>query len=57
MRKKARNDNPLKNPIRVRLLRASIYGCSVMLQAMKDRELDELMKEIEAIKEHIGMKT
>lgn len=55
LRKKMRNDNPIKNPIRVRLARASIYGCSVLLSGLKDTELDDLMKEIEKIKEHIGM--
>jgi len=55
LRKKARNDNPIKNPIRVKLMRASIYGCSVLLQALKDVEIDVLMGEIEKIKDHIGM--
>lgn len=57
LRKKARCKNPIKNPIRVKLLRASIYGCSVLLQGMKEAELDKLMDEIEAIKKHIGMTT
>jgi len=52
----ARQPHTIKSPIRVHLLRASIYGCSVMLQALHDEELDELAAEIEEIKKHVGMK-
>ena len=55
LRRKARCKNPIKNPIRVKLLRASIYGCSVLLAGMKDSELDKIMEEIEAIKKHVKM--
>jgi hypothetical protein len=54
LRHKAKNDNPGKSTMRVQLLRASIYGCSVLLSGMKDVELDRLMEEIEEIK--LGMK-
>lgn len=42
---------------RVSFLRAAVYATSIQLQALKDTELDKLMKEIEAIKDHIGLKT
>ena len=56
LRKKARCKNPIKNPIRVKLLRASIYGCSIILQALKDKEIEDLTEEIEKIKNHLGVK-
>ncbi len=43
----ARCKNPIKNPIRVKLLRASIYGCSVLLSGLKDEELELRVVELE----------
>ena len=56
LRKKARCKNPIKNPVRVKLLRASIYGCSTILHALRDKEIEDLAAEIQTIKEHLGMK-
>jgi hypothetical protein len=56
LRKKGYDDNPGRNTTRISYLRASIYGCSVMLQALKDKEIDDLAVEVEKIKEHLGMK-
>jgi hypothetical protein len=47
LRQKARCKNPIKNPIRVKLLRASIYGCSVLLSGLKDEELELRIVELE----------
>ena len=47
LREKARCKNPIKNPIRVKLLRASIYGCSVLLSGLKDEELEIRIVELE----------
>ena len=47
LREKARQKNPIKNPIRVKLLRASIYGCSVLLSGLKDEELELRIIELE----------
>ena len=47
LREKARCKNPIKNPIRVKLLRASIYGCSVLLSGLKDEELELRIVELE----------
>lgn len=47
LRKMARNKNPIKNPVRVKLLRASIYGCSVLLSGLKDEELEIRILELE----------
>ena len=47
LRTKARCKNPIKNPIRVKLLRASIYGCSVLLSGLKDEELELRVIELE----------
>ena len=47
LRKMARNKNPIKNPIRVKLLRASIYGCSVLLSGLKDEDLELRVLELE----------
>ena len=47
LRKKARSKNPIKNPIRVKLLRASIYACSVLLSGLKDEELELRITELE----------
>ena len=47
LREKARCKNPIKNPIRVKLLRASIYGCSVLLSGLKDEELEFRIIELE----------
>ena len=47
LRKKARNKNPIKNPIRLKLLRASIYGCSVLLSGLKDEEVELRVIELE----------
>ena len=47
LRKMARNKNPIKNPIRVKLLRASIYGCSVLLSGLKDEELELRIENLE----------
>ena len=47
LRKMARSKNPIKNPIRVKLLRASIYGCSVLLSGLKDEELEIRIVELE----------
>ncbi len=51
LRRKARCKNPIKNPIRVKLLRASIYGCSVLLQALKDAELEEIAERLKRVEE------
>ena len=45
------------DPRRARFFRGAVYATSVQLQALKDKEIDMLMREIEAIKEHIGIKT
>lgn len=42
---------------RCQFFRAAIYATSIQLQALKDREIDELAREIEKIKDHLGMKT
>lgn len=55
LRQKGKQRASLKSSIKVSLLRASIYGCSVLLQGMKDTEIDTLTKEVEKIKEHLGM--
>ena len=47
LREKARCKNPIKNPIRVKLLRTSIYGCSVLLSGLKDEELELRVLELE----------
>jgi len=47
LRQKARCKNPIKNPIRVKLLRASIYACSVLLSGLKDEELEIRVKQLE----------
>ena len=47
LRKMARSKNPIKNPVRVKLLRASIYGCSVLLSGLKDEELELRILELE----------
>ncbi len=39
---------------RAHFFRAAIYTCSVQLQALKDREIDELRREIELIKERLN---
>jgi len=40
---------------RAKFFRAAVYATSVQLQALKDVEIDQLMREIEAIKEKLGM--
>jgi hypothetical protein len=40
---------------RVPFFRAAIYASSVQLQALHDKEIDQLMMEIESIKKHVGM--
>jgi len=40
---------------RVAFFRAAIYATSVQLQALKDKEIDTLMLEIEKIKQKLGM--
>lgn len=57
LRKWARQTHTIKNSVRVYCLRSSIHGCSVMLSALKDKELDELAREVEEIKNHVGLKT
>ena len=47
LRYMARCKNPIKNPIRVKLLRASIYACSVLLSGLKDEELELRVVELE----------
>ena len=47
LREKARKKNPIKNPIRLKLLRASIYGCSVLLSGLKDEEMELRIIELE----------
>ena len=47
LRYMARCKNPIKNPIRVKLLRASIYACSVLLSGLKDEELELRVLELE----------
>lgn len=47
LRKKARNHNPIRNPVRVSLIRASIYACSVLLNGLKDDELERRIEELE----------
>ena len=53
LRKWAKQSHTIKNPIRIQCYRASIHACNVMLQAMKDQEIDELAREIEEIKKSI----
>jgi hypothetical protein len=55
LRNKARSDKPGKNIVRVQLFRACIYACSVILQALRDTEIEQIMKEIEEIKKQIGL--
>lgn len=55
LRAKARNARPPKNKIRVSLIRASIYGCSVYLQALRDKELEDMKNDIALIKEKLGL--
>ena len=43
----ARCKNPIKNTIRFKLLRASIYACSVLLSGLKDEELELRIIELE----------
>ena len=57
LRDKAKKDNPGCNIQRIQLLRTSIYGCSVALAALKDTELEDLVKDIEEIKKKVGLKT
>ena len=38
---------------RAKFFRAAIYATSVQLQALKDKEIDQLAKEIEEIKEEM----
>jgi formiminotetrahydrofolate cyclodeaminase len=40
---------------RAHFLHAAIYATNVQLQAIKDKEIDQLEREIEAIKKHVGM--
>lgn len=40
---------------KINAMRGAIHGYHVVLQALRDYQLDELMREIEAIKKHIGM--
>lgn len=40
---------------RAYFFRAAIYSTSVQLQALKDKEIDQLAEEIKEIKEHLGM--
>jgi len=42
---------------RVPFFRAAVYATSIQLQALRDKELDQLAKDITEIKEHLGMKT
>ena len=42
---------------RAKFFRAAVYATSVQLQALKDVEIDELKRDIEAIKEKLEMKT
>ena len=57
LRKWATQAHTIKNGVRVQCLRASIYGCSVILQALKDVEIDELQKDLDLIKEKLEMQT
>ena len=40
---------------RAYVYRTLIYCCSVQLNALKDRDIDCLKKEIEEIRQHVGM--
>lgn len=51
----ATQPHTIKSPIRVTCVRAEIYAYSVMLSGLKDKEIDELVTEIQAIKVHVGM--
>jgi len=44
-------------PVKIQAMKAAVYAYFVTLQGLRDVELDVLMKEIQRIKEHIGMKT
>lgn len=56
LRQKARNKCSLKNPVKVSLMRASIYGCSTILSALKDQELEDLASRVEKLEEKLGVK-
>ena len=53
--RKAKQKKPIPKT-RIQTCRALIYGCSVYLDALKDVELDKLTEEVEAIKEHVGLR-
>lgn len=57
LRKWATQPHTIKSSIRIYCLRSSIHGCSVILQALKDKEIEELAEDIEEIKKHVGMVT
>jgi hypothetical protein len=40
---------------KINAMRGSLYGLGIAVRALKDKELDDLTKEIEKIKEHIGL--
>lgn len=47
LRAHARNKRRFKDPLKIQLLRASIYGCSVMLSGLKDEELELRVLDLE----------
>ena len=36
--------------------RVLVYTCSVFLQALRDYQIEEMQREIQEIKEYVGMK-
>jgi len=40
---------------RAKFFRAAIYATSVQLQALKDKEIDQLNRDVEKIKEKLGI--
>lgn len=41
---------------RTQVSRALVYACSVELQALRDYQIEEMQREIQEIKEYVGMK-
>ena len=55
LEKKAKQDRCV-HISKINAMRGSLYGYSLVLKSLKDRDLEELAKEIEKIKEKLGVK-
>jgi hypothetical protein len=51
----ATQSHTIKDPIRVSCVRGEIYAYSIMLSGLRDKELDDLKGDVDAIKKHVGM--